>query len=101
MKAVHRRKSDPPPPLLRRGRRDLSAVSMGGSVRGGVLRAFWQIMSYISLSSYVRSKGSHLQLKKGNLLVTVPMHNKDLKIETLKSILRQSKMSIDEIMDLL
>ena len=49
----------------------------------------------------VRSKGSHLQLKKGNLLVTVPMHNKDLKIETLKSILRQSKMSIDEIMDLL
>ena len=49
----------------------------------------------------VRSKGSHLQLKKGNLLVTVPMHHKDLKIETLKSILRQSKMSIDEIMDLL
>lgn len=49
----------------------------------------------------VRSKGSHLQLKKGNLLVTVPMHNKDLKIETIKSILRQSKMSFDEIIELL
>jgi predicted RNA binding protein YcfA (HicA-like mRNA interferase family) len=45
----------------------------------------------------VRSKGSHLQLKKGNLLVTVPMHNKDLKPETLKSILRQARTSIEEI----
>ena len=49
----------------------------------------------------VRSKGSHLQFKKGNLLVTVPMHNRDLKIETIKSILRQSKMSFDEIIELL
>jgi predicted RNA binding protein YcfA (HicA-like mRNA interferase family) len=45
----------------------------------------------------VRSRGSHLQLKKGNLLVTVPMHNKDLKPETLKSILRQARISIEEI----
>ena len=44
----------------------------------------------------VRSKGSHLQLKKGNLLVTVPMHKKDLKPETLKSILRQARISIEE-----
>ena len=49
----------------------------------------------------VRKKGSHLQLKKGNLLVTLPLHNKDLKIETFKSILRQSKMSVDEILELL
>jgi len=35
----------------------------------------------------IRSKGSHLQLKKGNLLITVPLHNKNLKLETLKSIL--------------
>jgi len=49
----------------------------------------------------VRSKGSYLQFKKGNLLVTVPLHNKDLKIETLKSILRQSKISIDEMIELL
>jgi len=45
----------------------------------------------------VRSKGSHLQLKKGNLLVTKPIHNKDLKPETLKSILRQAKISIEEL----
>lgn len=49
----------------------------------------------------VRSKGSHLQLKKGNLLVTVPYHNNDLKIETFKSILRQSKLSIDELTEFL
>ncbi|MBA3063122.1 MAG: addiction module toxin, HicA family [Atribacteria sp.] len=45
----------------------------------------------------VRSKGSHLQLKKGNLLVTIPIHNKDLKPETLKSILRQAKICIEEL----
>lgn len=45
----------------------------------------------------VRRKGSHLQLKKGNLLVTIPIHNKDLKPETLKSILRQAKISIEEL----
>ncbi|MGC8890964.1 MAG: type II toxin-antitoxin system HicA family toxin, partial [bacterium] len=45
----------------------------------------------------VRSKGSHLQLKKGNLLVTVPIHNKDLKPETLRSILRQAKITIEEL----
>ena len=45
----------------------------------------------------VRTKGSHLQLKRGNLLVTIPMHSKDLKTETLKSILRQAKVSVSEL----
>lgn len=45
----------------------------------------------------VRSRGSHLQLRKGNLLVTVPIKNKDLKYETLKSILRQAKIGIKEL----
>jgi len=36
----------------------------------------------------VRSKGVHMQLKKGNLLVTIPFQSKDLKPETLKLILR-------------
>ena len=57
-----------------------------------LLRIFYKI-GFIE----VRSKGSHLQLKKGNLLVTVPMHNKDLKPETLKSILRQAKISLEEL----
>ena len=45
----------------------------------------------------VRSGGSHLQLRKGNLLVTVPIKNKDLKYETLKSILRQAKIGIKDL----
>jgi len=49
----------------------------------------------------VRQKGSHLQMKKGNLLVTIPVHSKDLTIFTLKSILRQARINIDEFMELL
>ncbi len=45
----------------------------------------------------VRSKGSHLQLRKGNLLVTVPRKKRDLKPETLKSILRQAKISVENL----
>jgi len=45
---------------------------------------------------HVRSKGSHFQFKKGNLLVTIHFHNKELKTETFRSILRQAKMSIEE-----
>ncbi len=50
-------------------------------------------MGFIEL----RSKGSHLQMKKGNLLVTVPMHSTDINQETLKSILRQAHLNIDEL----
>lgn len=49
----------------------------------------------------IRRRGSHIQLKKGNLLVTVPYHNRDLNIGTLKSILRQAKLSVDELIELL
>jgi predicted RNA binding protein YcfA (HicA-like mRNA interferase family) len=49
----------------------------------------------------VRRKGSHIQLKKGNLLVTVPFHNKDLNSNTLKSILRQARITIDELNEIL
>jgi predicted RNA binding protein YcfA (HicA-like mRNA interferase family) len=47
-----------------------------------------------------RQRGSHLQLKKGNLLVTVPMHAGDLKPGTLRSIIRQARMTADEFLDL-
>jgi predicted RNA binding protein YcfA (HicA-like mRNA interferase family) len=49
----------------------------------------------------VRTKGSHVQMKKANLLVTIPYHNKDLHAETMKSILRQAKMSVKEFSELL
>lgn len=44
-----------------------------------------------------RQKGSHVQLKKGNLLVTVPVHSSDLNPQTLRSILRQAKLREDEL----
>ncbi len=49
----------------------------------------------------VRVKGSHYQLKKGNLLVTVPMHGGDLSKTTLKSILRQARIEIEDLLKLL
>jgi len=48
----------------------------------------------------VRQKGSHLQLRRGNLLVTVPMHRGDLKTGTLRSISRQARMSVEEFANL-
>jgi len=45
----------------------------------------------------IRSKGGHMQLKKGNLLVTIPFHSEDLKAETLRSILRQAKINFEEL----
>ncbi len=49
----------------------------------------------------IRQRGSHAQYKKGNLLVTVPMHTSDLNPTTLRSILRQAKMTIEEMTELL
>jgi predicted RNA binding protein YcfA (HicA-like mRNA interferase family) len=49
----------------------------------------------------VRQKGSHLQMKKGNMLVTIPIHSKDLNPITLKSILRQAKITPEELVELL
>ncbi|KAF0109092.1 MAG: hypothetical protein FD146_136 [Anaerolineaceae bacterium] len=49
----------------------------------------------------VRQKGSHIQFKRGNLLVTVPNHPGDLNPGVLKSILRQAQMSAEEFEALL
>ena len=49
----------------------------------------------------IRSKGSHIQMKKSNLLATIPVHNRDLNKSTLKSILRQAKLTIEEFMEYL
>lgn len=48
--------------------------------------------------SVVRQKGSHIQMKNGNLLVTVPMHSGVIPKGTLKSILRQAKIGIEDIL---
>jgi predicted RNA binding protein YcfA (HicA-like mRNA interferase family) len=44
----------------------------------------------------VRQRGSHVQLKRGNLLVTVPNHPGELNPQVLRSILRQAQMSVEE-----
>jgi predicted RNA binding protein YcfA (HicA-like mRNA interferase family) len=49
----------------------------------------------------VRQRGSHMQFKRGNLLVTIPNHPGDLNPQVLRSILRQSQMTPDEFLALL
>ncbi|MBI5326440.1 MAG: type II toxin-antitoxin system HicA family toxin [Ignavibacteriae bacterium] len=58
-----------------------------------------EIISALNKAGFeeVRTKGSHIQMKKGNYLVTVPYHNRDLNPTILKSILRQSHLTIDEL----
>ncbi len=45
----------------------------------------------------VRQSGSHLQLKRGNLHVTVPMHAGELSPGVVRSILRQARLSIEDL----
>ena len=45
--------------------------------------------------------GSHYILKKENLRVTVPFHNKDLKPGTLASIIAQAGLTVEEFRNLL
>ena len=47
--------------------------------------------------SFVRQKGSHRLYKKGNIRVTVPYHNKDLKPGTLKSIMNQANLKDEDL----
>ncbi len=46
---------------------------------------------------FVRQKGSHRLYKKGELRVTVPYHNKDLKPGTSHNILKQAGITRDEL----
>lgn len=50
---------------------------------------------------FARQKGSHRMYVKDNVGVTIPIHNKDLKKGTLKSIIKQSGMIVDEFIELL
>jgi predicted RNA binding protein YcfA (HicA-like mRNA interferase family) len=46
----------------------------------------------------VRQKGSHVQMKNGNLLVTIPVHSGTIAKGTLKSILRQARINAEELL---
>lgn len=48
--------------------------------------------------------GSHIQLRhsvKSDLRVTIPFHRKDLTPKTLKSIIKQAGLTVDEFIELL
>lgn len=45
--------------------------------------------------------GSHYIMKKEKVRVTVPYHNKDLKLGTLASIIAQAGITVEEFVELL
>lgn len=49
----------------------------------------------------IHQRGSHLQLKRGNLQVTVPMHAGDLSLGVLRSILRQAHLKPEQLKEVL
>ncbi len=50
---------------------------------------------------FVRQKGGHRLFKKGRLRVTVPYHTKDLIPSTMKHIIEQSGITVNEFSELL
>ena len=50
---------------------------------------------------FIRQKGSHKIYIKENVGITVPSHNKDLKIGTLRHIIKQSRLEIKEFLKLI
>ena len=50
---------------------------------------------------FVRQKGSHRIYTKQNLGVTVPYHNGDLKVGTLRHIIKQSGLEVGEFLKLI
>jgi predicted RNA binding protein YcfA (HicA-like mRNA interferase family) len=46
-------------------------------------------------------RGSHYFLRKSDVNVIIPYHNRDLKPGTLRSIIEQSGFTVEEFLDLL
>ena len=51
--------------------------------------------------SFVRQKGSHRIYVKGDTGVTLPWHSKDMRIGTLRHIIKQSGLTVEEFSALL
>ena len=62
-----------------------------------------KVISTLERNGFVvhHKSGSHYILKKDDLRVTVPYHNKDLKPGTLASIIDQAGLTVQEFLDLL
>lgn len=50
---------------------------------------------------FIRQKGSHRIYVKDNIGITIPYHNKDLRKGTLKHIIKQSGLTLNEFLNLL
>ena len=48
--------------------------------------------------TFIKQRGSHKKYKKGNRTVIVPMHY-ELATGTLKSILKQSELTVEKIIE--
>lgn len=51
--------------------------------------------------SFVRQKGSHRIYVKGDIGVTLPWHSKDMRLGTLRHIIKQSGLTVEEFSALL
>lgn len=45
-------------------------------------------------------KWSHLKMKKDNLTIIIPIHNKDIPLWTFKSILEQAEISYNDFLNI-
>lgn len=50
---------------------------------------------------FLRQRGSHRMYTKGNILLIVPFHSHDMRPGTLRHIIKQSGMSVQEFCDLI
>lgn len=50
---------------------------------------------------FIRQRGSHRIYVRGEKGVVIPNHNKDLRKGTLKSIIEQSGLTVEEFVELL
>ena len=48
--------------------------------------------------NFVRQRGSHAVLRHGSIVVVVPIHH-EVKTGTLRSILRQAQVDVDDFID--
>jgi len=51
--------------------------------------------------SFIRQKGSHKFYLKEDLKVIIPWHNKDLKKGTLRHIIKQAGLTLEEFLEYL
>ena len=45
-------------------------------------------------------KGSHLKMKKDNLTIIIPIHNKDIPLWTFRAILEQAQISYNDFLNI-